>query len=182
MNEEKLMPYPTKRWKLYSRQKTGNKTGITTNKPIEKTKRDHRNSPAKKKKFKLLIPTNYRVSQLKKNQIERSRSPIGWSKNAILRMKRRAKLLGIEYDSSITPEYIASLITDKCPALDIKLTYGYGYGKSSSNPSIDRIDNNKGYVVGNLQILSRRANTMKSNATDDELIKFSNWILKIHNV
>jgi hypothetical protein len=37
-------------------------------------------------------------------------------------------------------------------------------------PSIDRIDNNKGYTKDNIMVISRRANILKKDATFDELI------------
>ena len=34
---------------------------------------------------------------------------------------------------------------------------------------IDRIDSSKGYVKGNVRVISKRANTLKNNATIEEL-------------
>lgn len=54
-----------------------------------------------------------------------------------------------------------------CPVLGIKLDLT---SKSTRySPSIDRIDSSKGYVKGNIQVISNRANMLKNNATIDEL-------------
>jgi len=52
-----------------------------------------------------------------------------------------------------------------CPVLKIPLnseTYG-------NKPSVDRIDNTKGYVKGNVRIISQRANRLKADASIEEL-------------
>lgn len=76
------------------------------------------------------------------------------------------------------------VLPTKCPILNIDLKY------SSSSPgdplwqnsiSLDRIDSNLGYVIGNVQIISFRANTIKNNASVEEifnLFKYCNDIDK----
>lgn len=71
----------------------------------------------------------------------------------------------------ITVEHLLPL-PKYCPMLRLELDYSYrgkgGVWKPNS-PSVDRIEPTKGYVPGNVQILSMRANTLKSNATIEEL-------------
>ena len=71
-----------------------------------------------------------------------------------------------------------------CPILDLKLIYGKGKGRIRKlEPgliSIDRIDPNKGYIKGNIQIISWLANNMKNCATPADLLKFADWIYKTY--
>jgi hypothetical protein len=62
-----------------------------------------------------------------------------------------------------------------CPILGIELEVG---GKDSS-PSIDRIFPQLGYVKGNVQIISMRANRIKADSTPDELKKVADYMQRI---
>jgi hypothetical protein len=44
------------------------------------------------------------------------------------------------------------------------------------SPTLDRIDNAKGYVKGNVCVISKKANTMKNNATPEEVWKLSEYV------
>ncbi len=81
--------------------------------------------------------------------------------------KDRAKVRGLELD--IGEEDIK--IPEVCPVLGIPLVqhWGDGSGYFPDSPSIDRIDNNKGYVKGNIAVISNKANMIKRNATVEEL-------------
>lgn len=86
-----------------------------------------------------------------------------------------AKTRGLEF--SITRQDI--IIPEFCPYLGFKLTNDKG--RQSSNISIDRIDNTKGYVPGNVQVISYLANMMKHNATLAELVLFAKGVLALHD-
>lgn len=64
-----------------------------------------------------------------------------------------------------------------CPVLGLPLQVG-SKGRSDNSPSLDRIDNAKGYVPGNLVIVSWRANRLKGSATVDELQKLAAFYTK----
>lgn len=83
------------------------------------------------------------------------------------------------YDFNLEVEDI--IIPTHCPFLNMELSFDVEDKNSYNYYSIDRIDSSKGYVKGNIQIISRLANTMKNNATKDQLITFANNILKLYN-
>ena len=76
--------------------------------------------------------------------------------------KRRAAKNGIEF--SITEQDIADVWRDTCPIFGITLKRNQERAKDNS-PSLDRINNDKGYVPGNIAIVSQKFNTMKRELT-----------------
>lgn len=78
--------------------------------------------------------------------------------------KHRASKAGLDFD--LEPSDVS--IPEFCPWLGLKLEAGGG--KKPTSPSIDRIDNARGYVKGNVEVISWRANDLKRTATFDELI------------
>lgn len=78
--------------------------------------------------------------------------------------KERGQICSIVEEDLIIPE--------ECPVFKVPFQYGTPY-----TLSIDRIDSKQGYVKNNIQIISRKANMMKQDATPEELRKFANWVL-----
>lgn len=62
-----------------------------------------------------------------------------------------------------------------CPILGVPLVFNTPYC-----PSLDRIDNSKGYVTGNVIVISKKANTMKSNASWEQLRTFCENAYKVY--
>ena len=93
--------------------------------------------------------------------------------------KDRANKKGLEFNI----EHADIIIPSMCPVLEIPIfckRLGTVKGPCINSPSLDRIDNSKGYVKGNIQVISHLANTMKASATREQLIKFARWILKMY--
>jgi hypothetical protein len=80
--------------------------------------------------------------------------------------QQRARRDGIEFTITLADV----VVPEFCPVFGYKLESGAGFGSvQRSSPTVDRIDNSRGYVPGNVQVISHRANTIKSNATAEEL-------------
>ena len=96
-------------------------------------------------------------------------------KRLVWSAKKRAKEQQIPFniteDDIIIPEY--------CPYLGIKLCSSSRRGESRANIiSLDKIRPELGYVKDNIEVISHLANTMKSNATEEQLIAFATEILR----
>lgn len=80
------------------------------------------------------------------------------------RAKQRAKKKRLEFSINVEDVKIPS----NCPILDIPLEKT---NNKNNSPSLDRIDPSKGYVKGNIQVISWRANNLKSDGTLEEFQK-----------
>lgn len=73
---------------------------------------------------------------------------------------------------------IQDIYTEICPLLEIPIKWDRTSGRDNFTPSIDRIIPEKGYVPGNIKIISNLANMMKSSATKEQLYTFAKNIKK----
>ena len=113
---------------------------------------------------------NEYAAKTKPWQTRRKRRPEAYLFNIA---KQRSKKRGVEF--SIEAEDLK--MPEICPLLGIKLD---SYSEHLDfHPSIDRLDSSKGYVKGNVWIVSHRANRIKSNASAEELIKIGNSLMEI---
>lgn len=71
------------------------------------------------------------------------------------------------------------IIPEYCPLLNIKLSTDPNDKDKPNYYTGDRIDSSKGLVKGNIQVISLRANKMKSKATESELLQFATNALKL---
>lgn len=62
-----------------------------------------------------------------------------------------------------------------CPILGLELDYFLEY-RAENSPSFDQIEAGKGYVSGNVQIVSWRANRIKNDGTAEEHRKIAEWM------
>src|SRR5271167_2252285 len=91
---------------------------------------------------------------------------------ACIHLQNRAKKRGWDFTIKITDLLPPP---SHCPALGIALDYGVTGIHRDESPSVDRRDSSKGYIPGNVQIISYRANRIKSNASTKELYDVAAW-------
>lgn len=89
--------------------------------------------------------------------------------------KARAKAKNLEFNIEVSDIVVPKI----CPLLGIPIFVNEGKKVCKPNsPSLDRIDPTKGYIKNNVWVISLKANTMKSNATLEEMKTLvTNWIL-----
>lgn len=115
--------------------------------------------------FKANMPENHY-----KDDYDRIRGYI--IRNTKYTAKRRGIKFQLTYEDFEIPKY--------CPILGVKITYlNESNGNHASHSTLDRIDNSKGYVKGNVIVISRLANAMKNEANFDQLQLFAKNILKL---
>ena len=112
----------------------------------------------------ILKLSTHRIRRVYQNEYDKTRGYI------IRNVKFSAKRRNIEFNLNFTdfelPKY--------CPILGVELEYRLeGGGNDSNHASLDRIDNSKGYIKGNVIIISRLANAMKNEASFTQLLMFT---------
>jgi hypothetical protein len=127
------------------------------------------------------VLTKYNIETPEKNRKStlRGKEPKYHWLDRMLRAKKVSKSLRIYLVDNLE-------VPDVCPALGITLNYDgqetSGWTRTDNSPSIDRIDSNKGYELGNIQILSWRANRIKNDSTPEELMKIAKYIESLQNI
>jgi len=110
----------------------------------------------------------YRYTDKYKEKIKRTQEKRIQNKEKALltSVKQRSKRKNINFticvEDIVIPEY--------CPILGIPIKHNTT-GLQPDSPSIDRIDNSKGYTKDNIRVISNRANILKKDITIEELEK-----------
>lgn len=95
-------------------------------------------------------------------------------KNRLLNAaKARARKFQMDFDISLDDFVLPA----KCPLLGIEMKVNKGrHSVKNDSFSLDRIDSSKGYVKGNVWVISMLANNIKNNATLEDVQKLAeNW-------
>lgn len=89
-------------------------------------------------------------------------------------IRGNAKRRGLEFNLDLSD----IVIPERCPVLGMVLarnTTGIRKPQSCS-PSVDRLDSKRGYVKGNVAVISYRANRIKNDANPAELRLIADWM------
>ncbi len=95
------------------------------------------------------------------------------------KLRRQAKVRGYELNVSI--EYLSSLYENqnkKCAYTDIDIVFGIVDDKQSKTASLDRIDNTKGYVVGNVQWVHKKINLLKHTLSHKDFVELCKLVAR----
>jgi hypothetical protein len=100
--------------------------------------------------------------------------------------KIRAKQKGVDFN--LTSKYLKKIFpkNNKCPITALNFQFGYKNKEKinkNNSPSLDRIIPSKGYVEGNVMVISDLMNRMKQDSTYEDIEKLYNFYkkLKINN-
>ena len=107
------------------------------------------------------------MARLKPKKIWRHEFP---ERQLLYNLKCKCRRRGLDFDLALEDLKIPG----RCPVLGIPLEWSKGQ-RTDNTPSIDRIDNGRGYVKDNVIIVSWRANRLKSDATIEELRRLAKF-------
>lgn len=103
-------------------------------------------------------------------------TPDGYIRERLRSARRRAAAVGVPFTLTLetTPP-----IPELCPIFGTSMTRQTGKGAHPNSPSLDRIIPALGYVQGNVQWISNRANIIKSDATPEELMLVAQYMARL---
>lgn len=90
--------------------------------------------------------------------------------------KSRATAKGIPFTISAEDVRAAWPADGKCPVLGIELRRGIGGKPIDESPTLDRLNSAWGYEVGNIAVISFKANSAKRALTGGELRQIADWM------
>lgn len=121
------------------------------------------------------VKESIRKCYKKKYTTEKRRQ--SYIKNAETELLNRAKFRSRRDCLEFNLERSDIVIPKFCPVLGIEIDFS----NRKSSPSLDRIDNTKGYIKGNICVISNHANRLKNNGTVDEFEKIIFYMKKLTN-
>lgn len=88
--------------------------------------------------------------------------------------KKRSKRDNLPFDITMEDIFVPNI----CPVLNIPITLGNSLEERDNSPSLDKIIPELGYVKGNIQVISFRANSLKRDGHIEDFEKIIDYINK----
>jgi hypothetical protein len=135
----------------------------------------------RKEKARILAKERYRREKLSLGNDVRAKAPNGtrqiYSPWYRLWAGAKARSEKKNLPFTIQPTDVYDLVADLevCPVLGIPLCWTNDKMKDDS-PTLDRMVPSLGYVVGNIAVISQKANRIKTDANSEELGKVYSWM------
>lgn len=114
--------------------------------------------------------------QLRRREYEREKAKgiEGKMRTMLRNARKRAKEKNLDFN--LTIQHMRNLYVSHCPITGHPLIWETHQGFSPDSPSLDRTNSDKGYVIGNVQIVSHRGNTWKNNMCLDDAAKVVQYL------
>ncbi len=110
-------------------------------------------------------------------------SHLRWRMAQIISKSKRSYRRGsIPKENNLTIDYLLEIFPNnfRCPVFGYKMEWG---GETTlekdTSPSLDRIDPELGYIVGNVQFISTKVNRVKSDQHMKRLVELGDWAKKV---
>lgn len=97
-----------------------------------------------------------------------------WAVYATGGAKMRAALKGLDFN--LTSDYIESITPDCCPIFNEPFLFIGNKTMQAFSASLDRLDPTKGYVQGNVVVISMKANSIKNAYGSKEVLAVGAWL------
>lgn len=89
-----------------------------------------------------------------------------WASQIERQGRARARTRGLAYELDV--DFILSICPTHCPYFGLELVFANKGKVCPASATVDRIDSSLGYIKGNVEIISHRANSIKSYGTAEE--------------
>jgi hypothetical protein len=114
---------------------------------------------------------NYRIWHMSWREIPKNRI-----KESVMKAKNTGHKRGHVFEERLF-ELVENPPTHcKCCFKELDYSVGNGAKRHSMSPTLDRLDNTRGYTFENTFIICRRCNTIKSDATFEDIKNFYNYM------
>lgn len=97
-----------------------------------------------------------------------------WAVYATGGAKARAGVRKLPFD--ITSVYVLGITPDTCPVFGTSFLFVGNKTLAPESATLDRLDPVKGYVQGNVAVISMRANAIKSAYGSEDIQKVADWL------